>query len=71
MSSVIPFINEVMCFVLTYVIGIIFGISVFALPLALAAFPQRQSIDVSKLEPEFQEKAEKRGVHVLVFNRGI
>ncbi|KAF3926825.1 Sideroflexin-5 [Dactylellina cionopaga] len=52
-------------------LGLIFATSIFALPLALAAFPQRQSIDVSSLEEDIQETAAKRGVKVLEFNRGI
>ncbi|TAQ87849.1 hypothetical protein B7494_g3806 [Chlorociboria aeruginascens] len=34
-------------------LGLILGTSLFALPLALAAFPQRQSVDASSLEEEF------------------
>ncbi|KAK6346310.1 putative alpha-isopropylmalate carrier [Orbilia blumenaviensis] len=52
-------------------LGLIFTTSIFALPLALAAFPQRQAIDVSHLEPDIQEKAAKRGIKTVEFNRGI
>jgi sideroflexin-5 len=50
-------------------LGLILTTSIFALPLALAAFPQRQSIDVSHLEKEFHGRG---GVGDAVeFNRGI
>lgn len=50
-------------------LGLILTTSIFALPLALAVFPQRQQIDVSKLEEEF---ADRLGKGTLVeFNRGI
>lgn len=52
-------------------IALIFGTSLFALPLALAVFPQRQAIDVEKLEPELAKKARDRGITTLEFNRGI
>lgn len=50
-------------------LGLILTTSLFALPLALAAFPQRQAVDASSLEEEFWGKGgdgEK-----VVFNRGI
>ncbi|EDN97672.1 hypothetical protein SS1G_12526 [Sclerotinia sclerotiorum 1980 UF-70] len=50
-------------------LGLILGTSLFALPLALAAFPQRQSVDASKLEEEFWGKGGEDGK--VVFNRGI
>lgn len=50
-------------------LGLILTTSIFALPLALAVFPQRQSIDVSKLEKEFSERLPE-GTKVE-FNRGI
>lgn len=50
-------------------IGLIFATSLFALPLALAAFPQRQAVQASTLEPEIQDKA---GSNASVeFNRGL
>jgi hypothetical protein len=50
-------------------LGLILATSIFALPLALAVFPQRQSISVEKLEEEFHGRG---GVGGLVeFNRGI
>jgi len=52
-------------------LGLIFATSIFALPLALAAFPQRQSIDASSLEDDIRERASKLGVKTLEFNRGI
>lgn len=50
-------------------IGLILTTSIFALPLALAAFPQRQAVAASSLEPEFWDKAGKDGM--VEFNRGI
>ncbi|KAL3424735.1 tricarboxylate carrier [Phlyctema vagabunda] len=50
-------------------IGLIFATSMFALPLALAAFPQRQSVDATTLEEEFWGKGGVGGK--VVFNRGI
>lgn len=50
-------------------LGLIFATSIFALPLALAVFPQRQTISVDKIEPEIQEKAGKGAL--VEFNRGI
>jgi len=50
-------------------LGLILMTSLCALPLALAVFPQRQTVKASVLEREFQEKV---GVDGLVeFNRGI
>lgn len=50
-------------------LGLILGTSLFALPLALAAFPQRQSVDALSLEEVFWEKGGETGK--VVFNRGI
>lgn len=50
-------------------LGLILGTSVFALPLALAVFPQRQAVKAESLEVEFHGKG---GVDGMVeFNRGI
>lgn len=49
--------------------GLITVTSFAALPLALAAFPQRQSISAKSLEPEFHDKGDRNGM--VVFNRGI
>ncbi|TQS36770.1 hypothetical protein Golomagni_02770 [Golovinomyces magnicellulatus] len=50
-------------------LGLILTTSIFALPLALAVFPQRQTVDASILEKEFLgENEENRKVE---FNRGI
>ena len=49
--------------------GLITITSFAALPLALAAFPQRQSISSESLEPEFHKKGGYNGL--VVFNRGI
>lgn len=50
-------------------LGLILTTSLFALPLALAAFPQRQSVAASSLEKEFWDKGGEEGK--VVFNRGI
>lgn len=54
-------------------IGLIFTTSLVALPFALAIFPQRTQMSVSKLEPEFQNLKDSKGDHItsLYFNRGI
>lgn len=49
--------------------GLIFTTSIFALPLALAAFPQRQAVSAKSLEEQFWEKGGKDGK--VEFNRGI
>lgn len=50
-------------------LGLILTTSIFALPLALGAFPQRQAVSASTLEDEFHAKG---GVNGLVeFNRGL
>lgn len=50
-------------------LGLILTTSIFALPLALAAFPQRQAVSAKSLEPEFWDKGGEDGM--VVFNRGI
>jgi sideroflexin-5 len=50
-------------------LGLILTTSLFALPLALAAFPQRQSVDDKSLEEEFWGRGGVGGK--VVFNRGI
>ena len=50
-------------------LGLILTASAFALPLALAVFPQRTSVEVGRLEEEFQRKVGKGGR--VEFNRGI
>lgn len=54
-------------------IGLIFGTSLAVLPFALAVFPQRRIMPVSKLEPEFQLLKDEKGepIEQLEFNRGI
>lgn len=54
-------------------IGLIFGTSLVALPFALAVFPQRRTLPVSSLEPQFQglKDAEGKPITSLEFNRGI
>lgn len=49
----------------------IFATSLVALPLAIAVFPTRETIAVSKLEPELRAKAEKLGLDTVQFNRGM
>lgn len=50
-------------------IGLILTTSIFALPLALGAFPQRQAVSASSLEEEFRGRGGKDGL--VEFNRGI
>ncbi|KAI0165791.1 sideroflexin-5 [Xylariaceae sp. FL1272] len=50
-------------------LALILGMSYIALPLALAAFPQRQRISAESLEEEFHGRGGKDGM--VVFNRGI
>ncbi|KAF8251483.1 Tricarboxylate/iron carrier [Wilcoxina mikolae CBS 423.85] len=50
-------------------IGLIFTTSVFALPLALGAFPQRQAVNAESLEKEFWGRGGEGGL--VEFNRGI
>ncbi|KAI1318668.1 Tricarboxylate/iron carrier [Xylariaceae sp. FL0255] len=50
-------------------LGLILGMSYIALPLALAAFPQRQRISAESLEEEFHGRGGEEGL--VVFNRGI
>ncbi|KAL9118446.1 MAG: hypothetical protein Q9187_005012 [Circinaria calcarea] len=50
-------------------LGLILTTSIFALPLALAAFPQRQAVQAQTLEKEFRSKGGKDGM--VEFNRGI
>jgi sideroflexin-5 len=50
-------------------LGLILTTSVFALPLALAVFPQRQAILATSLEEEFWDRGGTDGM--VEFNRGI
>lgn len=50
-------------------LGLILTTSIFALPIALGAFPQRQAIQASSLEEEFHAKGGLNGM--VEFNRGI
>ncbi|EON62208.1 hypothetical protein W97_01428 [Coniosporium apollinis CBS 100218] len=50
-------------------LGLILATSIFALPLALGVFPQRQAISAKKLEEEFWDKGGEGGM--VEFNRGI
>ncbi|KAL4805179.1 Tricarboxylate/iron carrier [Aspergillus unguis] len=50
-------------------LGLVLATSLFALPLALGAFPQRQAISASSLEKEFWERGGKDGK--VEFNRGM
>ena len=50
-------------------LGLILTTSIFALPLALGAFPQRQAIAASKLEDDIAARA--GGQKLVEFNRGI
>ncbi|KAL3468933.1 Tricarboxylate/iron carrier [Aspergillus californicus] len=50
-------------------LGLVLATSLFALPLALGAFPQRQAISATSLEEEFWERGGKDGK--IEFNRGM
>ncbi|KIY02184.1 uncharacterized protein Z520_02322 [Fonsecaea multimorphosa CBS 102226] len=50
-------------------LGLILTTSIFALPLALAAFPQRQAVSARTLEEEFWDRGGEGGL--VEFNRGI
>ncbi|OJJ59792.1 hypothetical protein ASPSYDRAFT_900470 [Aspergillus sydowii CBS 593.65] len=50
-------------------LGLVLATSLFALPLALAAFPQRQAISAASLEEEFWNRGGKDGK--VEFNRGM
>lgn len=50
-------------------LGLILATSYVVLPLALAAFPQRQKVRAETLEEEFHGKGGESGL--VVFNRGI
>ncbi|KAF3481065.1 sideroflexin-5 [Arthroderma uncinatum] len=50
-------------------LGLILTTSVFALPLALGAFPQRQAVQADSLEEEFWGRGGSTGL--VEFNRGI
>ena len=54
-------------------LGLILGVSLVALPFAIAAFPQRQRIHVSNLEAEFHDREMRNGekIEYAWFNRGI
>ncbi|KAF2148271.1 mitochondrial transporter fsf1 [Myriangium duriaei CBS 260.36] len=52
-------------------LGLILATSIFALPLALGVFPQRQQIRVGSLEAEFWDKIEGGREGLVEFNRGI
>ncbi|KAL2823726.1 Tricarboxylate/iron carrier [Aspergillus cavernicola] len=50
-------------------LGLVLATSLFALPLALGAFPQRQAISATSLEEEFWDRGGKDGK--VEFNRGM
>jgi sideroflexin-5 len=50
-------------------LGLILTTSIFALPLALGAFPQRQAVSARSLEEQFWEKGGEGGM--VEFNRGL
>ena len=54
-------------------LALILGVSLVALPCAIGAFPQRQRIHVSSLEPEFLDRESKSGdkIEYVWFNRGV
>ncbi|KAF4547555.1 Tricarboxylate carrier-like protein [Elsinoe fawcettii] len=52
-------------------LGLILTTSIFALPVALGAFPQRERIKAGRLEEEFWDKVEGGKEGMVEFNRGI
>ena len=50
-------------------LGLILTTSIFALPLALGAFPQRQAVSAKTLEEEFWDRGGEGGM--VEFNRGL
>jgi hypothetical protein len=54
-------------------LALILGVSLVALPCAIGAFPQKQRIRVSSLEPEFHDREAKNGdkIEWVWFNRGV
>src|SRR5271168_4761882 len=54
-------------------LALILGVSLIALPCAIGAFPQRQRIHVSRLEPEFHDREYRNGdkIEYVWFNRGV
>lgn len=50
-------------------LGLILTTSIFALPLALGAFPQRQAVSATTLEKEFHDRGGEGGM--VEFNRGL
>lgn len=54
-------------------LALILGVSLVALPCAIGAFPQRQRIHVSKLEPQFHDREARNGekIDYVWFNRGV
>ena len=50
-------------------VGLVLTTSLFALPFALALFPQRQAVKASTLEEEFWDRGGEGGC--LEFNRGL
>ena len=54
-------------------LALILGVSLVALPCAIAAFPQRQRIHVSRLETEFHDREKRNGkkIEYVWFNRGV
>ena len=51
-------------------LGVALGLYI-AMPVNCALFPQFSTIEVSKLEPEIQEKAKAKSVTHLVYNKGL
>jgi sideroflexin-5 len=64
-----PWLRQRPRLVLPVNLGLILTTSVFALPLALGAFPQRQSVQAGRLEEEFWGRGGEGGL--VEFNRGI
>eukprot|EP00179_Madagascaria_erythrocladioides_P019900 CAMPEP_0198352512 /NCGR_PEP_ID=MMETSP1450-20131203/107540_1 /TAXON_ID=753684 ORGANISM="Madagascaria erythrocladiodes, Strain CCMP3234" /NCGR_SAMPLE_ID=MMETSP1450 /ASSEMBLY_ACC=CAM_ASM_001115 /LENGTH=320 /DNA_ID=CAMNT_0044058547 /DNA_START=51 /DNA_END=1013 /DNA_ORIENTATION=- len=52
-------------------VSLITGCLLFALPAAIAIFPQRASLPVATLEPALQVRARAAGVDAVWFNKGL
>lgn len=54
-------------------LALILGVSLVALPCAIGAFPLRQRVHVSHLEPEFHDRLDRKGekIEYVWFNRGV
>ena len=74
LRSVLPVLRSSKAAVVVAETGLIAGSVYFALPGAIAIFPQEMKIDAAKLEPELQPKlVDKQGnrIEYVVCNKGL